>query len=147
MTRTERGASPWTEGFRSSSCRKAAQKLEQRRADLGWPLLLKPVAGMLHQPAAAQVCALLAHQSFRWPRRKRCRARSKHSSADRPKTSGTPALGYKYLNTGTLHGVVFDILSRDLRCTAHSASKTRVNALEEALHRVLAHPSGHPPSH
>jgi hypothetical protein len=52
----------WTVGFRSSSCRKAAQKLKQRRVDLGWPLLLKPVAGILHQPDVAQVGALLAHQ-------------------------------------------------------------------------------------
>jgi hypothetical protein len=35
-----------TVGFRSSSCRKAAQKLKQRRVDLGRPLLLKPVAGI-----------------------------------------------------------------------------------------------------
>jgi hypothetical protein len=33
-------------GFRSSNCRKAAQKLEQRRVDSRRPLLLKPVAGI-----------------------------------------------------------------------------------------------------
>jgi hypothetical protein len=47
--------------FRSSTCRKAAQKLKQRRVDLGRPLLLKPVASILHENVA-KVGALLAHQ-------------------------------------------------------------------------------------
>ena len=47
---------------RSSSCRKVAQKFKQRRVDFGWPLLLKPVAGILHQSDAAKIGTLLTHQ-------------------------------------------------------------------------------------
>jgi len=47
-------------GFRSSN-RKAAQKLEQHRVDLGRPLLLKPVAGTLHHPEMTFFC-----KSFFW---------------------------------------------------------------------------------
>src|ERR1700682_4418997 len=62
LTRTGSAGISWTVGFRSSSCRKAAQKLKQRRVDFGRRLLLKPMAGILHQPDVAKVGALLTHQ-------------------------------------------------------------------------------------
>lgn len=62
-TRTGSAGISWTVGgFRSSSCRKVAQKLKQRRVDFGRPLLLKPMAGILHQPDVVKVGALLTHQ-------------------------------------------------------------------------------------
>ena len=48
----------WKVGFRSLGCWKAAQKLKQRRVDLGWQLMLKPVARILDQPDVAKVGAL-----------------------------------------------------------------------------------------
>jgi hypothetical protein len=52
----------WKVGFRSLGCWKAAQKLKQRRVDLGWQLMLKPVARILDQPDVAKVGAMLTHQ-------------------------------------------------------------------------------------
>jgi hypothetical protein len=62
LTRSGSGGVSRTVGFCSSSWRKAAQKLKQRRVDLDRPLLLKPVADILHQPDVAKVGALLTHQ-------------------------------------------------------------------------------------